>query len=105
MPLPPWFLRSPSYVRDKRPDSLAHVLNLIVLRGDGRVPCVSRTFNSTIPVKICGSGERKVPQIIYVLQFKGSAAPVEGAEGQLTAATKASSAVVRTAVGADGVAG
>ncbi len=45
-----------------------------------------------------------MPQIIYVLQFKGSAAPVEGAEGQLAAATKASSAAVQTAVGADGVA-
>ena len=42
-------------------------------------------------------------QMIYVLQFSGHAAPVEGASGVLKAATSAPSCEISTRVGAQGV--
>lgn len=42
-------------------------------------------------------------QVMFPLQFKGSAGPVEGAEGKLRAQTSASGQVWRTAVTASGV--
>ena len=42
-------------------------------------------------------------EIVFALEFKGSAAPVPGAEGKLRAKTTASSQVFRTALTAKGV--
>lgn len=44
-------------------------------------------------------------RLIYVLQFKGQAGPVEGAEGVLRAGTSASPCRITTQIGADGVSG
>lgn len=44
-------------------------------------------------------------QVIYALQFKGQAQPVEGSEGLLRAATEAPSSTIRSEVGAAGVTG
>jgi hypothetical protein len=44
-------------------------------------------------------------QIIYVMQFKGSAAPKAGAVGVIKASTSASSCNVSSIIGADGVTG
>jgi len=44
-------------------------------------------------------------QVIFALQFKGTAGPVEGAEGKLWAKTSASSQVLRTTLGEGGIAG
>ena len=44
-------------------------------------------------------------QMIYALQFKGQAAPVEGASGVLKVTTSAPSCTVSTKVGTDGVHG
>jgi hypothetical protein len=44
-------------------------------------------------------------QLVFALQFKGSAAPVEGAEGKLRARTTARGQTHRTAIGAGGVLG
>jgi hypothetical protein len=44
-------------------------------------------------------------QLIFALQFKGSAAPVEGADGKLRAKTTARSQALRTMLGATGVTG
>jgi hypothetical protein len=46
-----------------------------------------------------------MPQLIYVLQFQGSAGPVEGQEGVMQARTHASSAQVTTTIGPNGVSG
>src|SRR5438105_2945867 len=46
-----------------------------------------------------------MPQLIYVLQFKGNAAPVEGQEGVMRAATHAAAAQITTTIGPDGVSG
>lgn len=42
-------------------------------------------------------------ELVFALQFKGKAQPVEGVEGKLTAKTTAASQVLRTAVSAKGV--
>src|SRR5438105_6762880 len=42
-------------------------------------------------------------RMLYVLQFKGQAAPVEGASGVLRATTIAPSCEISTQVGSDGV--
>ena len=42
-------------------------------------------------------------ELVFALQFKGKAHPVEGAEGKLAAKTTASSQILRTAVTAKGV--
>jgi|SRR6266508_2368972 len=44
-------------------------------------------------------------QIIYALQFKGQAAPVEGASGVMKAATSAPGCAITTEVGPNGVRG
>ena len=44
-------------------------------------------------------------QVIYALQFKGQAQPVEGTEGLLRAATESPSSIVRTEIGDNGVTG
>jgi hypothetical protein len=46
-----------------------------------------------------------MPQIIYVLQFKGSAGEVPGQQGVMRAVTHAAAAQVTTSVGPDGVSG
>jgi hypothetical protein len=42
-------------------------------------------------------------QMIYAMQFRGSAAPVEGQDGVLKAATTAPSCVITSSVGSSGV--
>jgi hypothetical protein len=42
-------------------------------------------------------------QLVFALQFKGNAAPVEGAEGKLWAKTTATSQTLRTTIGPKGV--
>jgi hypothetical protein len=42
-------------------------------------------------------------QLVFALQFKGDAAPVEGAEGKLWAKTTATSQTLRTTIGTKGV--
>jgi|SRR5690242_18353822 hypothetical protein len=42
-------------------------------------------------------------ELVFALQFKGKAQPVEGVEGKLTAKTTAASQVLRTALNAKGV--
>ena len=44
-------------------------------------------------------------QVIYALQFKGWAKPVEGAKGLLRAATKSPSSIIRSEIDAAGVTG
>lgn len=44
-------------------------------------------------------------KLIYVMQFAGRAAPVEGSAGVMRASTKAKSCNISTVVGPDGVAG
>src|SRR5205823_5283806 len=46
-----------------------------------------------------------MPPLIYVLQFKGSAAPVEGQTGVMRAATSAAPARITTTIGPEGVSG
>lgn len=46
-----------------------------------------------------------MPQIIYVLQFQGSAGPVEGQEGVMQAKTHATDARVTTRIVPEGVSG
>ena len=46
-----------------------------------------------------------MPPLIYVLQFKGTAGPVEGQEGVMQAKTHAAAARVTTTIGPDGVSG
>jgi hypothetical protein len=46
-----------------------------------------------------------MPQLIYVLQFQGSAGPVEGQEGVMQAKTRATAAQITTKVVPEGVSG
>jgi hypothetical protein len=48
---------------------------------------------------------RQMQQLIYAMQFKGQAAPVEGTSGVLRASTRAPSCTMTSLVGPEGLAG
>jgi hypothetical protein len=49
------------------------------------------------------TGEATMKHLVFALQFKGNAGPVQGAEGKLWAKTTATSQTLRTVIGSKGV--